>query len=80
MWVVFWVCHRLGLYVLGQARDSFWSYFASGKDFGKRATMWDIFFSMFNGLGGGSSRDEEGLVVSREFGWRVGTLCDQLCM
>jgi len=29
---------------VGEAQDSFWSYFASGKQYAKRQSMWDAFF------------------------------------
>eukprot|EP00339_Tiarina_fusa_P006824 CAMPEP_0116998708 /NCGR_PEP_ID=MMETSP0472-20121206/1690_1 /TAXON_ID=693140 ORGANISM="Tiarina fusus, Strain LIS" /NCGR_SAMPLE_ID=MMETSP0472 /ASSEMBLY_ACC=CAM_ASM_000603 /LENGTH=276 /DNA_ID=CAMNT_0004697951 /DNA_START=15 /DNA_END=842 /DNA_ORIENTATION=- len=39
---------------VGEVQDSFWSYFASGKQFAKRQSMWDAMFMGFRSM----SRDE----------------------
>ena len=36
---------------VGEARDSFWTYFAKGKAFAKRQTMWDALFTGFRSMG-----------------------------
>lgn len=40
---------------VGEVQDSFWSYFASGKQFAKRQSMWDAFFISFRSM----RRDEK---------------------
>lgn len=39
---------------VGEVTDSFWQYFASGKQFAKRQSMWDAMFMGFRSMG----RDE----------------------
>lgn len=48
---------------VGEVRDSFWSYFASGKQFAKRQSMWDAMF-----MGISSMRRDENMV---EYGLKV---------
>jgi hypothetical protein len=40
---------------VGEAQDSFWSHFASGKEFAKRQSMWDALFIGFRSM----RRDEK---------------------
>jgi len=40
---------------VGEVQDSFWNYFAHGKQFAKRQSMWDAFFMSFRSMG----RDEK---------------------
>lgn len=40
---------------VGEVQDSFWQYFASGKQFAKRQSMWDAFFMSFRSM----RRDEK---------------------
>ena len=50
---------------VGEVKDSFWQYFAQGKQFAKRQTMWD---ALFMGIRSMSRGREESWV---EFGIRI---------
>merc|ERR1712070_565449 len=48
---------------VGEVQDSFWSYFASGKKFAKRQSMWDAMFMGMRSMGRDESIIEYGLKV-----------------